>query len=192
MTKRVLIVTVVVGIVAGIATLASRSSTPPARQMCRTGLFGDDPLGGGVQMSLQDAERALDTPVVRPQIGPASDASIAELWVRPERFGQVYITYESGIIVTIRPWTRPTWELARDFTADGSAGELIEVQGIDVFTVPPQRPCFGGNAVFNIGGAHVAVINDPSLPFDVVAETTESIIETAPAAIAADAAAETN
>ena len=43
-----------------------------------------------------------------------------------------------------------------------------------------------GNAVFNIGGANVAVINDGGLPYAEVRRVAESAIETAPAVSGVD------
>jgi hypothetical protein len=178
---------VVVVIAAG-AFLAFRDSEPPDKQEdCSHGRF-KNPLGNGVLMSPDEAERRFKPPVFRPQTDVASDSTIEEMWVRASGSAEVYIIYKSGIIVTVSRSHRPIWEHARDQTADGSPGDLISVRGIDVFTVPPVQACFGGNAVFNIDGAHVAVVNDPDLPFDVVAQATESIIDTAPIVRAADAA----
>jgi hypothetical protein len=161
---------------------------PPKDVLCRVGIFDENPLGNGILMTPMEAERAFDPPLLRPQTQEASDATISGLWVRPERWGEVYIEYESGMVVIVEHLKRPTWQLARDFTADGSPGRLIQVRGIDVFTVPPQRPCFGGNAAFNLAGAEVTVINDPAAPYELVLEAVESIIVTSPAVIAADEA----
>jgi hypothetical protein len=185
---RVVVVGCLFAVAVAGASLAFRRSEPPEKQEdCTHGQFGN-PLGNGVLMSPDEAEQKFDPPVFRPQTDVASDETIEEMWVRAPGSAEVYIIYESGIIVTVNRSSRPIWEHARDQIADGSPGELISVRGIDVFTVPPVQPCFGGNAVFNIGRAHVAVINDPDLPFDVVGEATESIIETAPSVTAADAA----
>ena len=161
----------------------------PAKQvLCYSGAIEDSPLGGGRMMSTEEAERAFNPPVLRPQTAEASDATISELWVRPERWGEVYIVYDSGMVVIVEHLKRPTWQMARDLTADGSPGELIRVRGIDVFTVPPQRPCFGGNAAFNLAGAEVSVINDPAAPYEDVRRATESIIDTSRAVMAASEA----
>jgi hypothetical protein len=173
---------------AGFVVSGDGPPLPPRQVLCYSGAVGDSPLGGGCMMSTEQAERAFNPPVLRPQTDEASDATISELWVRPERWGEVSIVYDSGMVVTVEHLKRPTWQMARDFTADGSPGELIRVRGIDVFTVPPQRPCFGGNAAFNLAGAEVSVINDPAAPYDLVLQATESIIENAPAVIAADEA----
>lgn len=168
-----------------------RPSLPEPKQvLCRRGpMDPGDPFGiGGTLMTTADAERSFDPPLVRPQIDIASDATIDELWVRPSPGGRIFIDYDSGILVTVGPWSRKTWEYARAVEAEGSPGELITVHGTYVFTVRPDPPCFGGNAVFNVGGAHVAVINDGDLPFEDVRRVTESIIETAPAVIAEDRA----
>lgn len=173
--------------VAASAFLAFRGAPPREKQqICDRDLF-ENPLGSGVLMSPEDAERNFKPPVFRPQTDVASDATIKEMWVRAPRSAEIYIIYQSGMVVIVDPSSRPIWELARDQIADGVPGELISVRGIDVFTVPPVQACFGGNAVFNIGGAHVAVINDPDLPFDVVRTATERIIDTAPIVKAADA-----
>ena len=181
-----------IGAVALTGLVVSGNGPPLAseQQMCYRGAVDDDePLGGSSgPSSIAEAERAFNPPVLRPQIAEASDASIRGLWVRPERWGEVYIVYESGMVVIVEHVKRPTWQMARDLTADGSPGELIQVRGIDVFTVPPRRPCFGGNAAFNLAGAEVVVINDPAAPYEDVRDATESIIETSPAVIAADAA----
>jgi hypothetical protein len=42
--------------------------------------------------------------------------------------------------------------------------------------------------VFNVGGAHVAVLNEGDEPFGEIRRVTESILETAPAVIAEDQA----
>lgn len=178
-------------VVTGGAVLASRAFAPEPKQIiCRHGPMGaGDPLGDGIRMSPDEAERAFNPPVVRPQIDVASDETIAELWVREGRPGQVYIVYESEMIVNVRPVNRGIREMADAFLEEGySRGELLTIDGVAVFTEPPQRPCFGGNAVFNIGGAHVAVINDGDLPYAEVRRVTESAIETAPAVIAEDRA----
>jgi hypothetical protein len=185
---RVVVAGAVIAVAVVGASLAFRGSSSPEKQQdCTHGQF-ENPLGNGVLMSPGEAERRFEPPVFRPQTDVASDATIEEMWVRAPGSAEVYIIYESGVIVTVNRSSRPIWEHARDQIADGVPGELITVRGIDVFTVPPVQACFGGNAVFNIGGAHVAVINDPDLPFDAVGQATESIIETAPTVKAADAA----
>jgi hypothetical protein len=182
---RVVVAGSVIAVAAAGAFLAFRGSR--TQVMCDRFQFGN-PLGNGVLVRPEEAERRFEPPVFRPQTELASDATIEEMWVRAPGSAEVYIIYESGIVVTVNRSSRPIWEHARDQIGDGSPGELIDVRGIDVFTVPPVQPCFGGNAVFNIGRAHIAVINDPDLPFDVVGEATESIIDTAPLVKAADAA----
>ena len=148
----------------------------------------ENPLGSGVLMSPKEAGRAFNPPVIRPQIDLASDETIAELWVR-ERSPEVYIVYRSEMTVTVRPVNRGIREMADAFLEEGySRGELLTIDGVAVFTEPPQRPCFGGNAVFNIGGAHVAVINDGDLPYAEVRRVTENAIEVAPAVMAQDLA----
>lgn len=140
-------------------------------------------------MTIDEAERAFDPPLVRPQIDVASDATIVELWVRPSPGGQVSIVYDSNIIVSVRPWNRGIKEMAEAFIAEDPAnGKLISIRGVDVFTAPPQRPCFGGNAVFNVGGAHVAVVNDGELPYPEVWRVARSVLDTAPGVIAEDRA----
>ena len=175
---------------AGLVVSGNGTALAPKQQLCYRGAVDDDePLAGGSgPSSIEEAERVFNPPVLRPQLAEASDANIQGLWVRPERRGEVYIRYESGMVVTVEHLKRPTWQMARDLTADGSPGELIQVRGIDVFTVPPDRPCFGGNAAFNLAGAEVVVINDPVAPYELVREAVESIIETSPAVIAVDEA----
>jgi hypothetical protein len=182
---RVVVVSSVIAIAAAGAFLAFRGSR--TQVMCDRFQF-ENPLGNGVLMSPDEAERRFKLPVFRPQTDIASDPTIEAMWVRARAPAEVYIIYESGVVVTVNRSSRPIWEHARDQIADGTPGELISVRGVDVFTVPPVQLCFGGNAVFNIGGAHVAVINDPDIPFEVVGEATESIIDTAPLVKAADAA----
>jgi hypothetical protein len=165
-----------------------RSSLREPKQVACGGIEHENPLGSGVLMSPEEAEQAFNPPVVRPQIDIASDETIAELWVRPSPRGQVFIVYDSEMIVNVRPVNRGIRELVDAFLEEGSRGELITLGGVAVFTVPPQRPCFGGNAVFNIEGAQVAVINDGDLPFGAVRRVTESIIDTAPAVIVEDRA----
>jgi hypothetical protein len=187
--SRVVLVCFLIAIATAAGVSLGLRATPPRekQQICERIEF-ENPLGSGVLMSLEEAERDFAPPVFRPQIDAASDGTIDELWVRASGSAEVYIVYESGVVVSVNRSIRPTWELARDQIADGVPGELISVRGVDVFTVPPVQACFGGNAVFDIDGAHVAVINDPDLPFDVVARATESIIDTVPIVKAADAA----
>jgi hypothetical protein len=165
-----------------------RARLPEPKQISCRGIEMENPLGSGVLMSPGEAERAFNPPLVRPQIDVASDETIDQLWVRPGKGGEAYIIYESKMIVIVEPWKRKTWEYARGQSADGVPGELIDVLGQDVYTVPPVQECFYGNAVFTIGGADVAVINGDELPFSEVRRVTESIIATAPAVIAEDRA----
>jgi hypothetical protein len=188
MSKWILIAIAAVLVVTGGAVLASRAFAPEPKQIGCRGIEMENPLGSGVLMSPEEAERAFNPPVVRPQIDIASDETIAELWVRA-RSPEVYIVYRSDMVVTIRTVNRGIREMADAFLEEGySRGELLTIDGVAVFTEPPQRPCFGGNAVFNIGGAHVAVINDGDLPYSEVRRVAESAIETAPAVIAEDRA----
>jgi hypothetical protein len=172
-----------------IAVVVIRASSPEPKQIACGGIEMENPLGNGELMTPEGAERAFNPPVVRPQIDIASDDTIAELWVRPSPGGQVYIVYDSEMIVNVRPVNRGIREMAEAFIEeDPRSGRLIQIRGVDVFTAPPQPPCFGGNAVLNVSGAQVAVINDGDLPYREVWRVAESILETASAVIAADAA----
>jgi hypothetical protein len=169
--------------------LAARGSPPPAEELgCREPLDGRNPLGNGVLMTPWQAEHAFDPPLFRPQTEHASDETIAELWVRTPRSSEAFIVYDSGIVVIVEPWKRPTWQFARDQIADGVPGELREIRGIDAFVIPPDPPCFGGNTSLNIDGADLAIIGDVDLPFSSVRRAAESIIDTAASVEAADAA----
>jgi hypothetical protein len=190
MPKRILLAMGTAVAIAGSGVAIWRASLPEPKQvLCERGpLDPGGPLPGGVMMSPEAAERAFNPPLVRPQLDVASDETIDGLWVRPGKGGEAYIVYESEMIVIVEPWKRKTWEYARDQSAEGVPGELIDVLGQDVYTIPPAQECFYGNAVFTIGGADVAVINGDELPFADVRRVTESIIETAPTVIAQDLA----
>lgn len=172
-------------------TIVWRASINPVEVGCRGGLGEDSgsPLGGGVRMTIDEAEEAFEPPLFRPQTRVASDDTIDALWVRERPPTEAFIVYESGVVVLVERVKRPTWQFARDQIADGVPGELIDIRGIDAFAIAPDPPCFGGNTAFNLRGTEIAIIGDVDLPFATVRQAAESIIATAPTVLVADAAA---
>lgn len=189
-TGRIVIVGAFLGLAAiGAVLVLTEAPSEPHQVAC--GRFGrDNPLGGGVRMALSQAEAAFPPPIFRPQTRVASDETITDLWVRPGRGGEVYIVYASGMVVIVEPSKRPVWQHARAEIADGVPGELLDIRGVEAFVIPADPPCFGGNTVFNLRGAEIAIIGDVDLPFVTVRKAAESVIDTSPAVASADAAAE--
>jgi len=143
------------------------------------------PLAAGTKVSMSEAMRMLDLAVLRPSSAPASDKSIAEIWVRATEFPeQAFIIYDSGITVDVLPASEvaPTLQAAEIQIADGSAGHLGKVRGIDAFIVPPDlsRGTLG-SVRFEIQGASIGVVGNGTIPIESLIQVAESVVDYAPA-----------
>lgn len=147
------------------------------------GIF-PNPLPGGERMSLEAAIDAAELPVYRPQEVEASDESISEVWVRNADSPETYITYSSGIVVTIRPNERPmgTTEYYRLQIADGIPGSIGEVAGLEAFIVPQDGMGNSGSVQFVLNRSIVTVIGVGDFSTDQLTALASSIISAAASA----------
>jgi hypothetical protein len=158
-----------------------RGTVPKKKSQVVIGLFGGSPLGGGSRMSLAEAVAAFPLPVFRPNVPIASDATMSGLWVRVEGDAEVYIKYDSDIIVTLRParTTQSTQSFAVAQINDGVPGEIEKVAGIDAFVVPGSDEGDLGSVRFALGREMVTVIGNGSFDSATLLEVAESIPATA-------------
>jgi hypothetical protein len=143
-------------------------------------LFPDGPVPNGEAISLAEAERSAPMSVHRPNWGFASDDQISTMWWRADD-SLLYITYETGAVVTIRPskGTQPTGSFAQAQISDGVPGEIISINGTDVFSVPPDV-CFNGSARFTAGDAEVVIIGSPGSSVAHISAVAGYVISHAP------------
>lgn len=149
------------------------------------------PLAGGTEVSLTQGMQMLDVVVFRPSTTLASDESISEVWVRSEQSAeQAFIIYDSGITVDVLPAKEvaTTLEAAEMQIADGVAGHLDKVRGIDAFVVPPDtKNGTLGSVRFAIEGASIGVVGNGTIPIESLIQVAESVVDNAPAVKAQEA-----
>lgn len=147
----------------------------------QAGLFADDALlPGGEKLSVGEAEKQFLVPVYRPASDLASDSGISSLWMRSVDAPEVYITYDSGIIVIVRPASsgQPTKEYAAAQSADGVPGQLATVNGIEAYAVPVTKNG-SGSIRFVFGGVLLTVVGDERFSSDDLETVASSIVESA-------------
>lgn len=139
------------------------------------------PLPGGEQVSLADAVREFELPIFRPSISVASDSVIDEVWVRLGDIPETYITYQSGIVLIIRPaeQTQPTKEFAKAQIADGVPGELVTIQGVEAFLISQANLDSHGSIGFTLDKAAITVVGDGDFTADELTRVAESILQEA-------------
>jgi hypothetical protein len=141
------------------------------------------PLAAGTKVSMTEAMQVLDLVVFRPSASLANDESISEVWVRAQQFPeQAFIIYDSGITVDVLPASEvaPTLEAAEIQLADGSAGHLGTVRGIDAFIVPPDaKNGTLGSVRFAIHGASIGVVGNGTIPIESLIQVAESVVDNA-------------
>lgn len=174
-----------------IATVLDRDE--PKQVVQRGSVSFSRPLAAGTEVSMTEAVKTLDVVVLRPSASLASDESISEVWVRAQRSPEeAFIIYDSGITVDVLPASEvaPTVEYGEARIADGSAGHLGKVRGIDAFIVPPDaKKGTLGSVSFAMLGASVEVVGNGSIPIESLIQVAESVVDNAAVVKAQEASA---
>jgi hypothetical protein len=179
--------------IAAVITLASvldRERLQPGATAEQVPGLNESPLAGADRVSLESAVQRLPVPLYRPDSSLASDGSIEDVWVVSGDDPELYLRYESGLALKVRPagasLSNEKWAAA--LSQDGIEGSIEDVGGVDVFLVP-QTDTSLGSARFFLGGALVTLIGHGDFAVDVLRELSKSTIANAPAADAEKAAA---
>lgn len=92
---------------------------------------------------------------------------------------QVYIRYDSGIAVTIRPEGEGlgTRAYAEAQLKDGVPGSIVDVDGLEAFEVPQSSEGDLGSIRFVLDGAIVTLIGHGDFPPSVLRSVAQSTIE---------------
>lgn len=162
------------------AAVYAGDSTRPGR---RAQLVDPDapPLAGGMRTSVGEATSRFDVPVFRPDTEAASDNSIMSIWARFEESPQIYITYQSGIVVTVRPMSEAqgTEKYAAAQLKDGVPGAILEVDGVRAFVVPQSDDGDLGSVRFEVDDAIVTVIGHGDFKEEALLAVASSVVQTA-------------
>jgi hypothetical protein len=162
---------------------SSDTSRSNAFQSTRLGLVDPgEPLGPeGSRVTLDNAIATSLVPVYRPQTSAASDATLTYVWVRTTGTPEVYLRYESGTDVSVRPedFAEGFETFFRGEIEQGYAGDLLEVQGIPVF-VSPGNTADGAYADLLINGMLVEVVGKAGQSTDEIFQIVRSIIDSSP------------
>jgi hypothetical protein len=134
-------------------------TSPP---QTRLGLIDpNEPLGpDGPATTLQAAIETGPVLVFRPQTPLASDKSIVGVWARADGPPEVFLRYQSGLEVAIRPA-----DFANGFAAfyqgeidQGYPGELVEIAGVQIFVNAGKEDVSSPAAVLELDGMLIELI----------------------------------
>lgn len=163
------------------AIVASRSGSEGGAEL-RRGLSGEgSPLAGGSKTTFEDAVEVFPVSVTLPSSELASRSSVAQMWMRTGGDPQLYVEYDSGIVVTIRPASgfQGTEEYAAAQVRDGVPGSLVEIRGIKAFEVPQDDLGDLGSVRFVLGKAVVVVLGRGDFTPEALRSVATSIVDRA-------------
>jgi hypothetical protein len=170
-------------VVAALFLIAVLLGQQERRQLVQPGSVSfSRPLAAGTEVSLTESMQILDIVVFRPSTSIASDETISEVWVRAKGPEEAFIIYESGITVDVLSASEvpPTLEHGKAQMAQGSAGHLGKVRGIDAFIVPPNAEIGTlGSVRFVVEGSSVGVVGDGTIPMESLVQVAESVVDNA-------------
>lgn len=138
----------------------------------------ETPLGGGRKVSLDEAVRSFGLPVFRPFAPEASDQTIDELWMRTEGSKKIYITYASGLVVTVRPASdgEPTAAYAAAQIRDGVPGTIVDLGKVQAFEVPQSKEGDLGSLRMVLDDAIVTLIGHGDFPTGALRSIGQSVV----------------
>jgi hypothetical protein len=112
--------------------------------------LGGSPLAGGHRVSLEDATRAFNLPIYRPDLPLAADDTIKGIWMDSGDDSMIYMEYDSGVTVEIRQpeGHASTRVWADELVGDGVRGSVQKIAGLETFVVPPAYPSLGSVRFF--------------------------------------------
>jgi hypothetical protein len=159
----------------GVMSQGETPTNDSGRLIARPG----SPLPGGERVSLTDASARFATPIYRPESTLASDVTIKEVWMRTASEPEVYITYESGITLIVRPESagQSTADFAKAQINDGVPGTVVSLGSVDAFGVPPVKGQGPGSVRVVIPGAIFSLIGDGSYTLDDLLKVAESVVD---------------
>lgn len=136
------------------------------------------PQAGGVETSVGEAARGFPAPLFRPDAQLASDSTIGGIWIRAGEDPEVYIQYESGVALTIRPASQglPTEEYAAAQIKDGVPGSIVDVGGVAAFEVPQSDEGDLGSVRMVIDDVIVVIIGHGDFPPSVLRDVATSVV----------------
>jgi hypothetical protein len=145
---------------------------------------GAAPLAAGTKVSLSKASASVPFSVPRPATDLASDASIAEVWVRTSWDPEVLIQYSSGVRVEVRrnPFTGTPEDFYKAQVAEGVPGEVVPIHGVNVFVVPQGDESNLGSATMVVKGLLVMIVGDGDFTVEQLQALASSALESAGAA----------
>ena len=129
-------------------------------------MFGA-PLAGGMRATIEEAEQTFPATFLRPDAELASDHTLKTLWMRLEGDPELYVEYETGIVLIVRPraGVPGTSEYAEAQIADAVPGSVIELgDGVAAFEVPQSDEGDLGSVRLAVGDAVVVVIGGGDFP----------------------------
>jgi hypothetical protein len=148
--------------------------------------IGGAPLADGTRVSLGQAAASVSFSVPRPDTELASDASIAEVWVRTSWDPEILIQYQSGVRVEVRrsPFTGSPEDFYKAQVAEGVPGEVVPINGVNVFVVPQDGKGSLGSATMVINGLLVMIVGDGDFSVDQLEALASSALKSKEAASA--------
>lgn len=157
------------------------SRTASTRSSVGRSVVGDTPLAGGKAMSVQKAEELFPLAKYRPDSPTANDEQISGAWLRLENDPQLYITYETGVIATIRRAEdyQSTEVFAKAQLSDGVLGEIVDVDGTAVFAVRGGDVPESASVRFIVGEAVVVVVGSESVSEAELLQITDDVVSVA-------------
>ena len=152
------------------------------RETLQTGLPGiaGPPIPGGIDMSIEQASKTYEYPLFRPSHALANDDAIEHLWVNSGDDSQVYIEYDTNVVVSIRGNRHISFRKYRELQAlDGMPISLTDVRGVAALVVPPDGPASAGSVQILIDGALITVIGNGKYSLDQLEALGASIVDRA-------------
>ena len=159
-----------------LATSGDPATSPPGTRLI-SGL--GPPLAGGERSSLDAASQSMSFPILRPDVSLASDRTVEEVWVRDGEDPQVYVVYQSGIVVTARPEMEglPTSDYAAAQLKDSVPGSLVDLAGVEAFEVPQDLEAGDlGSVRLVLRGTIVTVIGRGDFPPEELRQVALSVV----------------
>jgi hypothetical protein len=180
-------IAIALGVLVGttlVLTVRGHSSTGMREGRSIAGILDPNaPLGpNGAAVGLSKALVMSPVPVYRPQANLASDQTISNVWVRTVSTPEVFIRYDSGIEVAVRPadFTDGFENFFKSELAYGEPGTLTSVQGIPVFLCPGGKEGAVLAADMLINRMLVEIVAPASMTEDDVVQLVNLIIAEAP------------
>jgi hypothetical protein len=143
---------------------------------------GEPPLAGAHEVSIEYAAAKFPVGVYRPSTSLASDQRIRDVWFRDGDNAQVFVRYDTGVILTVQPaeGMASTEAWADELVGDGIDGAIESIRGVQAFLVQQHLPSLGSVRFF-LGDSLVVLVGDGDFSADQLYTLAESTIEQASA-----------